>query len=228
MVNANQLPKRTDHIKQKLKQKVMKKTLAVILVAIIAIPAFSQVKFGIKAGASTNTVPEYNSVTGSTTITSLKNAAWGYHAGIFIRAELGPVYLQPEAYFSSNTYEYNVNSTVNQVLKQSFNRLEIPVLVGLKFGPIRLNAGPTATVPIGTPKALVNDPNFNDLYRGTSFGYQAGLGIDILNTITLDARYGGSLSGRFGNSVQVGGTGGTTFRLDDRQPSLIFSLGIMF
>jgi hypothetical protein len=205
--------------------KVMKKTLAVLLVALLALPAFSQLKFGIKAGASTNTVPEYNSTTGSTTITSLKNAAWGYHAGIFLRGELGPVYLQPEAYFASNTYEYTVSSTVNSVLKQSFNRLEIPVLIGLKFGPLRLNAGPTASVPIGTPKALVNDPNFNDLYRGTTFGYQAGLGIDILNTLTLDARYGGSLSGRFGDAVNIGGT---SFRLDSRQPALIFSLGIMF
>lgn len=196
--------------------KVMKKTFAVLLVTLLALPAFSQLKFGIKAGASTNTVPKYNSSTGSTTITSLKNAAWGFHAGIFLRGELGPVYLQPEAYFATNTYEYTVNSTVNSVLKQSFNRLEIPVLVGLKFGPLRLNAGPTASVPIGTPKALVNDPNFNNLYRGTTFGYQAGLGIDILNTLTLDARYGGSLSGRFGNQVNIGGT---NFRLDSRQPA---------
>lgn len=203
----------------------MKKLFAVILVCLMAVPAFSQLKFGIKAGASTTTVPQYNSVTGTTTISSLKTAAWGFHAGIFLRAELGPVYLQPEAVFASNSYEYNVNSTVNEVLKQSFNRLEIPVLVGLKFGPIRLNAGPSATVPIGSPKALVNDPNFNSLYRGTTFGYQAGIGIDILNTITLDARYGGSLAKKYGDAVNVGGT---TFRLDSRQPSLILSVGIMF
>lgn len=205
--------------------KVMKKAFAVLLVALMSIPAFSQLKFGIKAGASTNTVPEYNSVSGTTTINSLKDAAWGFHAGIFLRAGLGPVYLQPEAYFASNSYEYTVSSSANDIIKQNFNRLEIPVLIGLKFGPLRLNAGPTATVPIGTPKALVNDPNFNDLYRGTTFGYQAGIGIDIFNTLTLDARYGGSLSGKFGNQVNVGGT---TFKLDSRQPALIFSLGLMF
>jgi hypothetical protein len=203
----------------------MKKSFAVLLVCLMAVPAFSQLKFGIKAGASTTTVPKYNNVTGTTTISSLKSAAWGFQAGIFLRAGLGPVYLQPEAVFASNTYEYNVNSTVSQVLKQSFNRLEIPVLLGLKFGPIRLNAGPSASVPIGSPKALVNDPNFNNLYRGTTFGYQAGIGVDIFNTLTLDARYGGSLSKRYGDAVNVGGT---TFRLDSRQPSLILSVGIMF
>lgn len=204
----------------------MKKLFAIIFVVLVALPAFSQVKFGIKAGASSTTVPTYNIQTGTgTSISALKTAAWGFHAGIFIRAGLGPIYLQPEAVFASNQYEYNVNSTVSQVLKQNFNRLEIPVLVGIKLGPLRLNAGPSATVPIGTPKALVNDPNFNNLYRGTTFGYQAGVGVDIFNTLTLDARYGGSLSKKFGNAVNVGST---TFQLDDRQPSFIISIGVMF
>ncbi len=204
----------------------MKKLFAIIFVVLVAVPAFSQLKFGIKAGASSTTVPTYNIQTGTgTSISALKTAAWGFHAGIFIRAGLGPVYLQPEAVFASNSYDYNVNSTVNQVLTQKFNRLEIPVLVGLKLGPLRLNAGPSATVPIGTPKALVNDPNFNNLYRGTTFGYQAGVGVDIFNTLTLDARYGGSLSKKFGDAVNVGST---TFRLDDRQPSFIISIGVMF
>lgn len=204
----------------------MKKSFAIIFAVLIAIPAISQVKFGIKAGASTTTVPTYNVSTGTTTISALKDAAWGIHAGIFIRAGLGPVYLQPEVVFASNTYEYNVTtSSISDVVDQKFNRLEIPVLVGIKLGPLRLNAGPSATVPIGTPKALVNDPNFDNLYRGTTFGYQAGIGVDIFNTLTLDARYGGSLSKKFGDDVSVLGQ---TFRLDSRQPSIILSLGIMF
>lgn len=211
--------------------KVMKKLLVVIFTILLAVPAFSQLKFGIKAGASTNTVPKYNTTTTGTTTVSiapLKDAAWGFHAGIFLRAELGPVFLQPEAYFASNTYQYNVTTTtLPEVKDQTFNRLEIPILLGLKFGPLRINAGPSATVPIGSPSALTQDPNFNDLYRGTTFGYQAGIGIDILNTLTLDARYGGSLGNKYGDNVTLG-SNGPTFRLDQRQPSLIFSLGIMF
>lgn len=204
----------------------MKKLFAVLLSVLLAIPAFSQVKFGIKAGASTTTVPTYDVTTGNTTIESLDDASWGFHAGIFLRAGLGPVYLQPEIVFTTNTYQYNVQtSSVGEILDQRFNRLEIPVLVGLKFGPIRLNAGPSARVPIGSPENLVNDPNFDRLYRGTTFGYQAGIGVDILNTVTLDARYNGSLAKRFGDDVQIGGA---DFRLDDRQPSIELSLGIMF
>lgn len=207
----------------------MKKFSTILFLAVFSIPVFSQVNFGIKAGASTTTVPKYETTPGSGTtieIESLKDAAWGFHAGIFIRANIGPVYLQPEVVFASNTYEYNVTqNSVADVFDQKFNRLEIPVLVGLKFGPVRINAGPSATVPIGSPKNLVDDPNFDDLYRGTSFGYQAGIGVDLFNSLTIDARYGGSLAKKFGDSANIGNQ---TFRLDDRQPSLIFSIGLMF
>lgn len=204
----------------------MKKLLVIILAVLITIPAFSQIKFGIKAGVNTATVPTYNVTTGANNIKALKDAAWGFHAGAFLRLTVFGVYLQPEVVLASNTYDYSVTTaTATTVLKQNFNRLEIPVLLGLKLGPLRINAGPSATIQIGTPKALINDPNFTDMYRGATFGYQAGVGLDIFKTITLDARYGGSLSGKFGDVVTIGGQ---NFKLDSRQPSLILSVGLMF
>jgi hypothetical protein len=143
-----------------------------------------------------------------------------------MRLTLLGIYLQPEVVFATNTYDYNVQTaTARQVIKQSFNRLEIPVLLGLKLGPLRVNAGPSATIQIGSPKALVSDPNFDNMYRKATFGYQAGVGIDLFKIITLDARYGGSLSGKFGDSVQIGNQ---TFKLDSRQPSILLSVGLMF
>ncbi len=204
----------------------MKKLFVSALVLLLAIPAFSQVKFGIKAGASTTTVPTYQATGTGTNIEALKDAAWGFHAGVFLRLGLGGFYLQPEVVFNSNTYEYRVQTaTVSEVLDQRFNRLEIPVLLGLKLGPVRINAGPSATVPIGSPNKLINDPNFDNMYRGTTFGYQAGVGVDIFNTITLDARYGGSFSEEFGDAVNIGNQ---SFNLDSRQPQIILSVGIMF
>lgn len=205
---------------------MMKKLLVIILAVLITIPAFSQIKFGIKAGVNTATVPTYNVTTGANNIKALKDAAWGFHAGAFLRLTVFGVYLQPEVVLASNTYDYSVTTaTATTVLKQNFNRLEIPVLLGLKLGPLRINAGPSATIQIGTPKALINDPNFTDMYKGATFGYQAGVGLDIFKIITLDARYGGSLSGKFGDVVTIGGQ---NFKLDSRQPSLILSVGLMF
>jgi hypothetical protein len=205
----------------------MKKIIVVLLVAFLALPAFSQINFGIKAGAATTTVPTYDFNTGSTNIEALKEAGWGFQAGIFVRLSLLGIYLQPEAVFASNSYDFHVTEDTNptELVKQTFNRLEVPVLVGFKLGPIRINAGPAASVQIGSPKALIDDPNFQDLYRGATFGYQAGIGFDLFKKLTFDARYDGSLAKKFGDAVSIGGQ---TFNLDSRQPSFILSVGLMF
>ncbi|HPC99592.1 MAG TPA: outer membrane beta-barrel protein [Bacteroidales bacterium] len=204
----------------------MKKVVTLLLISVLSVPLFSQIKFGLKAGAATATVPTYDLSTGTNNIQALKDAAWGFHAGLFVRLSLLGIYLQPEAVFATNTYEYNVTTVSgSDIMKQTFNKLEVPVLVGFKLGPIRLNAGPAAAIQIGSPKALIDDPDFENMYRGATFGYQAGLGFDLFKKLTFDARYGGSLSGKFGDAVTIGGQ---TFQLDQRQPSFILSVGLMF
>jgi hypothetical protein len=206
----------------------MKKLFAIGLIILLAIPAFSQIKFGIKAGAETTTVPTYNYGNGSATIEALKDASWGYHAGLFLRIGLGPVYIQPEAVFASTSFDYNVKEVSTApatLMSQTFNRLSVPVLVGFKLGPLRLNAGPAASIMIGSPEALINDPNFEDMYKGAIWGYQAGIGIDLLNKLTLDARYAGSLGDVLGDAVTISGQ---TFKLDYGQSSFLLSVGWMF
>jgi hypothetical protein len=205
----------------------MKKLLVIVFAVFITLPSFSQfLKFGLKVGAATTTVPTYDLGTGTNNIVALKDAAWGFNGGVFLRMKVAMIYIQPEVLFATNTYEYNVTTGAGtNPLKQTYNRLEVPIMVGLKLGPVRINAGPSASVQIGSPKALIDDPNFKDMYKGATFGYQAGVGIDLFKKITLDARYGGSLSGKFGDSVSIGGQ---TFALDSRQPSFILSVGLMF
>jgi len=204
----------------------MKKLLVFILAVFITLPAISQLNLGIKLGATTTTVPSYNISTGTNNIEALKNAAWGFQGGAFLRLGLGPIFVQPEVVFATNSYEYNVTTVSGtDVLKQKYNRLEVPVLVGIKLGPLHVNAGPSATIQIGSPKALIDDPDFEGMYRSATFGYTAGVGVDLFKKITLDARYNGSLSGEFGDAVTIGSQ---TFNLDSRQPSFTLSVGLMF
>ena len=204
----------------------MKKLLVFILSFFVVFPAFSQIRFGLKLGANTATVPSYDISTGTNNIDALKNAQWGIQAGVFLRAGIKSIFIQPELMLASNTYDYNVTTvTGTDLLHQKFTRLEIPLLLGFKLGPLHINAGPSANINIGSPRALIDDPDFGDLYRSATFGYQAGIGLDIFNKLVIDARYGGSLSDRFGESVSIGNQ---TFNLDSRQPSFILSLGIMF
>ncbi len=204
----------------------MKKILVFTLACLLVLPVFSQIKFGLKVGANTATVPEYDISTGTNNIEAVKNAQWGIQAGAFLRIGIKSLFIQPEVMLASNSYDYNVTtSTGKDLLNQKFTRLEIPLLLGVKLGPLHINAGPSADIHIGSPDALIDDPDFGELYRSATFGYQAGIGVDLFKRLVLDARYGGSLSGRFGESVTIGSQ---TFNLDSRQPSFIISLGIMF
>ena len=79
----------------------MKKLFAIVLVTLIALPAFSQIKFGIKAGVSTTSTvngQSYNVTSGTNTYTveAIKNAKYGFHGGVFLRLTLLGIYLQPE------------------------------------------------------------------------------------------------------------------------------------
>jgi len=204
----------------------MKKLFVIVLVALIALPAFPQVNFGIKAGVASSTVPTYDISSGTSNIEALKNAAFGFHVGAFVRLAVAGIYLMPEFVFTSTTYDYNVTTVTGTAAQnQKFNKLEIPLLLGFKLGPIRINAGPAASVMINSPGALIDDPNFKDMYRNATIGYQAGVGFDLFKRLTFDARYGGSLAKKFGDAVTIDGQ---TFTLDSREPTFMLSLGLMF
>ncbi len=209
----------------------MKKLLVVLLAVSIAVPAFPQfLKLGIKAGVSSNTISMSKvQLNGAVpyTIEALSNATYGFHGGLFLRLKISVLYVQPELLFSTSKNSYkitNVNTNTVQEVGQQLNNLSIPVMVGVKFGPIRINAGPAGSIAISSPKALINDPNYKDLYNKMSIGYQAGLGLDLGKKLTIDMRYEGSLK-KYQNQIQ---NAGVKIPLDNRPNAFLMSLGLMF
>jgi Outer membrane protein beta-barrel domain len=214
----------------------MKKLIVIVLVVLVSIPAFTQIKFGLKAGVSTTsfTMPTVKTITSGTTsftVDGLTAARYGFHGGVFVRLTLLGVYVQPELLFSTRSNEYTVTNITNQnapvsyVAKQNFNKLDIPVMLGLKLGPIRLNAGPVGSLLINSPKAIITNPDYKNNYNKMTIGYQAGLGFDLLNILTFDVRYEGNLK-KYQNQIQ--NLTGTKVNLDDRPNAFLFSVGLMF
>lgn len=213
----------------------MKKLIVIAFVVLVSIPAFSQIKFGLKAGVSTTSLsmPTIKTVTSGTTsytVDALTSAKYGFHGGVFVRLTLFGIYLQPELLFSTRSNDYTVTNVTNQaspvsyVAKQTFNRLDIPVMLGLKLGPLRLNAGPSGSLLINSPKAIITNPDYKNNYSKMTFGYQAGLGFDLF-FLTFDLRYEGSLK-KYQNQIQ--NLAGTKYNLDDRPNAFLFSVGLMF
>lgn len=210
----------------------MKKLLVILLTVFIALPAFSQL--GLKLGLSTTSISMADAksiTTGSTTyiVDKIKGANYGIHGGLFFRLNISKIYIQPEILFATRSNEYTlskVNSVVDSIsVKQNFNKLSIPVMLGFKLGPLRINAGPAASLAIGSPAELVKDPDLKAIYSKMTFGYQAGVGFDLFKKITFDLRYEGSLK-KYQNQIE--NKAGTTFNLDDRPNAFLVSVGLFF
>jgi hypothetical protein len=206
----------------------MKKLLVLLLAVFITLPAISQVKFGLKVGASTTfiTMDDAKTITSGNTsylIGKAESAGYGIHGGVFLRVNISKLYIQPEVLFAtrSNSYTFqNVSSLADSAtVKQTFNNLNIPVLIGLKFGPVRINAGPVGSVKI-TAKELIDNPDVKAVYAAMTFGYQAGVGLDLMKKLTIDLRYEGGLS-KFQNKLEG-------VALDDRPNAFLLSVGYMF
>jgi len=169
----------------------MKKLLisAALLIA-LSINAKAQFSLGIKGGVDYSTIHSDNFNSSSVA---------GYQAGLFARIG-GQVYLQPEVYLSSSGGDFESNNNVYSAHVR-FTNLNVPLLLGLRFGPKNLNfrvmAGPVYTSVLNQNTTYSQNFNaaYNDFgqYKNSTLGIQAGAGID-LGALTADFRYEGGLS----------------------------------
>jgi hypothetical protein len=151
-------------------------------------------RLGIKGGVN------LSSVKVASLSTNLENKT-GYQLGAFARIGR-TIFIQPEVYFTAkevNVDVLNSLTTTQGVVGFSQKSLDVPVLLGIKLGPIRVMAGPVASYAISaetSPDAAVKSyftGTSKDIVNRSSFGYQAGIGFDILN-LSLDLRYEGATS----------------------------------
>ena len=209
----------------------MKKAFLLLIGISLFVVANAQIKFGVKGGVNSSTIKMDDIITITQgveeySLEGIKSGTVGFHAGLMTRVTFFGVFIQPELYFSSTGGEVEVTDLITQdvsIKKMEFKKLDIPVLVGFKFGPARINAGPVASIIIDSKADLIETAGYEEKLKGASFGYQAGVGIDILS-ISLDVRYEGNLS-KLGEGVNIGGN---DYEFDSRNPQFIFSLGIFF
>jgi len=203
----------------------MKKLILILFAVILSSGAFAQFSWGLKAGATSNNfkLEEPLNISTQQAIEAVKQASWGFHGGAFIRLSMLGIMIQPEVIFSMAENNMLVTDNgIEEIRSQKFNKLDIPVLLGVKLGPVRLMAGPAASVMISSASDLIE--NAENLYKAATFGYQAGVGVDILKKITLDVRYEGGLN-NFGDEITIGQE---TFTLDGRNNAILISAGILF
>lgn len=192
----------------------------ILILALVPGISFAQLKgfsFGLKIGANFSQLntsalktPRLTSPGGSPVMSGGQvvydffqdnsQTATGIVGGAFFRIG-SKVFIQPELLISSKGGSFDVvkSGLATQQINVRLTTLDVPFLVGYKLGPIRLNAGPMASLTIGTNQSLKDALNqyttqpISDTFKQAVFGYQAGVGISLLG-LQLDARYEGNLS----------------------------------
>lgn len=211
----------------------MKTKVCILFVTCIAlnINAFSQIKFGLRAGLISSSI---NSNSFTTTdnnyrVQSLSNAKFGIQGGLMAQIALLGIFIQPEFLLSSTGGEIQIQDLKNQSLstvsKQNFTNLTIPVLIGPKFGPLRIGIGPVANILLSKPSDAINfsPTSVSTKFHGATFDYQIGAGLDLWK-LALDLKYQGNLS-KLGNGMDIGGN---TYKFDSRVSQWIFGVGWYF
>jgi hypothetical protein len=210
----------------------MKNRLVIILLMSLMTSslAFSQIKFGIRGGINSSKMNSSTEVnTGDYKITCPNYSVIGYHVGLISQINLFSFFIQPELLYSSirndlKVYDLNsANPDEATSVKQTINRIDIPVMVGFKFKILKLEAGPVASFILSNNSDLKSITEYDFQWNKATIGYQAGIGLDV-GKIALDVKYEGNLS-KLGTGIDIGNT---TTSFDTRLNQVIVSIGFFF
>ncbi len=198
------------------------------LLTTLALAAQNQNNFGFKIGLGTENL-DRESVEANGVMLAIKDARYGFHLGAFGRIRIGEKFhLQPEVLFNSSKVDYKLtelsSGTVDKVVSESYQNLDIPLLAAWQFGFLRLGAGPVGHVHISSRSEIDDEvPNYKPRFEDFTLGYLAGLGVDIWR-LTFDLRFEGNLT-RFGDHMYIGGE---HVRFSQRPTRWLFSVGYAF
>ncbi len=187
----------------------MKKIIVAVCFMAFALGAQAQFKWGAKVGIGTGSLKPETLATaaGDSVKLGIKEAKYGYYFGLFAQIKTGPVFLQPELLFNSNRVDYAFNNikkpSADSIKTEKYNKLDIPLLVGFKVGPLRAKVGPVAHIHINSSSDLKDVKGYDEKWKTALWGYQAGLGLNFSEKFHLDIRYEGNFD-KWGSHINIG------------------------
>lgn len=116
------------------------------------------------------------------------------------------IYLQPEVLFSVKGGQFDIirQGLATQSVNVKVGSIDIPLLLGVRLGPLRLNAGPMASLTVldGNLKEALSQYGsqpISETAKQAKIGYQAGIGLSLAG-MQLDLRHEAGL----GNNASSG------------------------
>ncbi|MBB6612977.1 PorT family protein [Pontibacter sp. Tf4] len=195
-----------------------------------ATAAQAQSGVGIRAGAN------LSNISGDLRNEDNFENKWGFHGGITYNIGIVDNFfsIQPELLYSQKGFK-NADvevGTFRYVGKVNYNYLDLPVLAKIKAGPLYFEAGPqasyllsvnneTKTYENGIERASTRDSKDKDGLKEFEFGYAAGVGLALGNSLNLGVRYNGAFSDFVDEDITYGGDISNA-----RHSTIMFTLGI--
>lgn len=191
----------------------MKKIVILLVLLISFSGAHAQVNFGPRVSLLQSRLSLKNE---AGPVTELKHTT-GYQLGVFMRAKLFGLIVQPELLYTQANSGFNINGVGDYKLE--LDKIDLPIMVGYELGPVRLQGGPVfSLIAQGTREQPNGTVLFvRDEYNSTAFGYQAGVGADLWKFV-IDLKYERDL-GSVGDNLARG------FEAKQRQNHFILAVG---
>lgn len=201
----------------------MKKLILYTIMSLfVATNAFSQFKLGLRGGFNIDNIKvDQNS---SDRYQVSYESGLGFHFGLTSQLQISKLFIQPDLLFSTVTHEVSVEDIINngipEIGKQKFNKVDLPIIAGLKFdNHLKLGIGPVFTRVVSSKSDILDEEE----RKQATVGYQMVAGFDW-KKFNLEARYEGNLS-RYGAGVKIAGT---AYDFDQRGNQFIVSMAYYF
>lgn len=211
----------------------LKNFLVIACMSSLPVMAFSQLQLGILGGISSSDIPNerlaiLNEKDVEAFKLSVENARYGYHFGAFLRVQILNIYVEPTLIFNSTQVDYTLEDIIDDtgistIRKESYQHLDVPLIIGWKFGILRLGAGPVAHLFIDSSSELYDVSGYRQKFDDMTWGWQAMVGLDVW-LARLDLRYEGNFSKR-GDHFEFYGR---DYNFSKSPSRLIASIGINF
>ena len=204
--------------------------IAVIIFLVFTLSLSAQISFGIRGGINSSNI-KLNDFDGGQYRLEYARGALGFHIGGMAQIKLLNVFIQPELLFTTTKNDVSVASFNNVAFEweepvfgeQRFSKIDIPLIAGVKLGPMKLQVGPVATMMLTSKFKELDAYNLKGEFLSATIGYQAGVGLELANLL-VDVKYEGNLS-KLGDGIIIAGT---PYNFDQRMSQWILSVGFLF
>lgn len=159
--------------------------LAFVLVAMVSLESKAQIELGVKAGLNFNSA-SVDAAQGGGSAREVADTRTGYHFGAYGVINLGPIGIQPEAYFSAQGADVTISGAEGAI---KTNYLQVPILVRFNFLKMfNVHAGPQFGWII-TDDYEGSAEQLKDNLANQDFALAVGAGVDLPFNLNVTLRY---------------------------------------